>query len=325
MLEITYDAIQPLIREQAPDGDTLFFEFECPFSQRRVKAQYDFPKDSSTSGAMQKTGLRMVLASVAKSIKTVVRMIFGSSIIGKLAASVAKVGVKQAGKEQTEQRKFSTAEKRLGAIEAFKSIADQWLWNAFVQKWILVEEAPLYMSGFELQVCRAALTNNYDRWVSGRLLVELAEFEDRMSAAEEDVLNSYLRAEDESLSAMQRRPPVTDAEVDEISDGEQRVTLAMLGWLMALSDGFVSIGQRNNLVEMGERLKLTEEQQKNARFWSQGHILEQVMRVLYDEGEYTVPSREQAYNFGSQLGLTPKETMVTEARMLKRLSLLADL
>ena len=325
MLAITYEAIKPLIKDQRPAGDTLFYVYECPFSRKRIQGQYDFPKDDSASGAMLKTGLSAVVSTLSKSIKTVARMLFGTSIIGRLFSSVAKSGVKQAGKEQTQQRKFTTAEKRLAAVEAFKSIADQWLWNAFLQQWILLEEAPNYMSGFELQMCRAALTSNYDRWVAGRLLVEIAEMEDRMSAAEEDVLVSYLRAEDESLSAMQRRPPVTDAEVAELTDGEERVTLAMLVWLMALSDGFVSIGQRDNLTALGARLKLDEQQQNNARFWSQSHILEQVMRALYDDGEYTVPAREQAYTFASQLGLTPDETMTAEAQLLKRLSLLAAL
>jgi hypothetical protein len=323
MLEITYDAIEPILKEQRPQGDTLFFVFECPFSGNQVQCQYDFPKNNSASSAMQKTGLLLILTAASKSIKSIGRMLFGSSLLGRIFSGVAKVGVKRAGKEQTEQRKFTTAEKRVGAVEAFKSASDQWLWNAFRQQWILASEAPRFMSGFELQVCRATLADSYDRWVAGRVLVELAEMEDRISAAEEDVLISYLRAEDESLSAMQRRPPVTDAELNELTDGEPRVTLAMLSWLMALSDGFVSMAQRDSLTVLGDRLHLSDEQQKNARFWSQSHILEEVMRTLYDDGEYTVPAREQAYTFASQLGLSPSETMVAEARLLKRLSLLA--
>lgn len=324
MLEITYDAIEPILKEQRPQGDTLFFVFECPFSRVQVQAQYDFPKNNTASSAMQKTGLLLILTAAGKSVRTVGKMLFGSSLLGRIFTGVAKVGVKRAGKEQTDQRKFTTAEKRMGAVEAFKSIADQWLWNAFGQRWILASEAPRFMSGFELQVSRATLTDSYDRWIAGRILVELAELEDRISPAEEDVLVSYLRAEDESLSAMQRRPPVTNAELAEVSTGEQRVTLAMLSWLLALSDGFVSLAQRDNLLELGDRLNLSEEEKKNARFWSQSHILEEVMRSLYDDGEYTVPAREHAYNFASQLGLTPDETMVAEARLLKRLSLLAE-
>ena len=324
MLEITYDAIEPIIKEQRPQGDTLFFVFECPFSRVQVQGQYDFPKNNSAGLAMQKTGLLLLLTAASKSVRTIGRMLFGSSLLGRIFSGVAKVGVKRVGKEQTEQRKFTTAEKRMGAVEAFKSIADQWLWNAFRQQWILEAEAPRFMSGFELQVSKATLTESYDRWVAGRIFVELAELEDRISPAEEDVLINYLRAEDESLSAMQRRPPVTDAEINELSDGEPRVTLAMLSWLMALSDGFVSIAQRDNLTHLCDRLQLDEEQKQNARFWSQSHILEEVMRALYDGGEYTVPAREQAYTFASQLGLSPSETMVAEARLLKRLSLLAE-
>jgi len=100
--------------------------------------------------------------------------------------------------------------------------------------------------------------------------------------------------------------------------------MAMLAWLMALADGFVSVGQKEGLNELCDRLELDEEQREHARFWAQSFVLEEVMRTLYDEGEYTPASREEAYNFASQIGMTPTETMASEARLLKRLSLLAS-
>jgi hypothetical protein len=123
---------------------------------------------------------------------------------------------------------------------------------------------------------------------------------------------------------MQRRPPVTDAEVSELNEGDERVTMAMLAWLMALADGFVSMIQKEALTELCGRLDLDEEQIESSRFWAQSFVLEEVMRALYDDGEYTVGNREQAYTFASQIGMSPDETMKTEARLLKRLSLLAS-
>ena len=76
MLEITYDAIEPIIKEQRPQGDTLFFVFECPFSRVQVQGQYDFPKNNSAGLAMQKTGLLLLLTAASKSVRTIGRMLF---------------------------------------------------------------------------------------------------------------------------------------------------------------------------------------------------------------------------------------------------------
>lgn len=321
MADLSYEAIRPLIAEETPSGDSLLFVFQCPLSGVQIPAQHDFPKPTGAGAGAKKSFMRSMLTLVQTGIKAGGKALFGKSKLGKIATNMAKSSVKSAGKDLVKARIFTASEKRLGAIEAFRSIQSQWLWDGFRATWLVRSEAGRFISELQQQLATAGLDTRYDREVAVRFMVELASDEHRMSPAEEDFLVRFLGAEHHTLGEILMRPPLTDAELSETSQGDSRVTMLMMAWVMALSDGLVELTQHEHLQRFGERLGLDPEQMEQAGTMAQQYIVEEVMRGLYADGAaYTPSSRAKAYAFAGQIGMDQDTAEKTEARFLKRLS-----
>lgn len=321
MSDLSYDAIKPLIAEETPSGDSLLFVFQCPLSGVQIPAQHDFPKPSGAGAGAKKSFMRSMLSLVQTGIKAGGKALFGKSKIGKLATNMAKSSVKSVGKDLVKARIFTAKEKRFGAVEAFRSVQSQWLWDGFRATWLVRSEAGRFISDLQQQVATAGLDERYDREVAVRLMVELASHEHRMSPAEEDFLIRFLGAEHHTLGEIITRPPLTDSELEETAKGDSRVTILMMAWVMALSDGLVEMHQHELLQSFGMRLGLDPEQMNQASTMAQRYIVEEVMRGLYANGAaYTDASRARAYAFAGQVGMDRESTELTEARFLKRLS-----
>lgn len=320
MAEISFENIQPLIVEESVSGDSILYVFECPLSGVQVPSQYDFPKDKTAKSGIKKKFFKSILTIFTKGIKTFGKFVFGKSIIGKLVTNVAKTGAKSLGKDAIKTRHFSAKEKRQAGEGAFRAVISQWLWDGFRATWLVRAEAGRFISDFQRQVASAGLAANYDREVAVRMMMEVAQVDDRISAPEEDFLIRFLGAEHNSLPEIQGRPPLTDSELDELEPGPERVTLLMLAWVMSLSDGWLSTPQQQRLQAFGERLSMSTEDISDAATFARRYIVEEVMRGLYADGAYNPDTRAKAYAFAGQVGMVQDDAERTEAKFLKRIS-----
>jgi hypothetical protein len=249
------------------------------------------------------------------------KALFGKNKMGKMATNIAKSSVKSAGKDLVKARIFSAKEKRYGAVESFRSVQGQWLWDGFRSTWLVRSEAGRFISELQQQVATAGLVERYDREVAARIMVEVARSEDAISPAEEDFLIRFLGAEHHTVSEILTRPPLTDAELDQTVPGESRVTVLMMAWVMALSDGLLSAGKSQALTVFGERLGVGQDGMQQAAETARRYIVEEVMRGLYADGDsYNDATRAKAYAFAGQIGMDQDGAELTEARFLKRLS-----
>lgn len=321
MADLSYDAIKPLIVEETPSGDSLLFVFQCPLSGVQIPAQHDFPKPSGAGAGAKKSIMRSLLTFAQTGIKLGGKALFGKSRMGKMATNIAKSSVKSAGKDIVKARIFTAKEKRYGALEAFQSVQSQWLWDGFRATWLVRAEAGRFISDLQQQVATAGLVQRYDRNVAARLMTEVAGAEERMTPAEEDFLIRFLGADHHTVGEILTRPPLTDAELDETTPGDARVTILMMAWVMALSDGLISTQQNQALLKFGMRLGLEADDMNKSAEMAKRYIVEEVMRGLYVGGEaYNDASRAKAYAFAGQIGMERDAVELTEARFLKRLS-----
>ncbi len=321
MSMLTYEAIKPLIVEETPSGDSLLFVFQCPLSGVQVPSQHDFPKPKGAGASAKKTIFRSLLTFVQTGIKTAGKALFGKSKMGKMATNIAKSSVKAVGKDAIKARIFNAKEKRFGAIEAFRAVQGQFLWDGFRSMWLARAEAGRFISDLQQQVATSGLMEVYDRRVAARVMVEVAEADSRMSPAEEDFLIRFLGADHHTVGEIMTRPPLTDAELDLLTAGELRVTVLMMAWVMALSDGQLSMSQNQALQTFGMRLGLGPEQINDAAIKARTYMVEEVMRGLYvGVDAYNDATRKKAYAFAGQIGMKRDEAEVAEANFLKRIS-----
>jgi hypothetical protein len=319
--DLSYEMIKTLIVEETVSGDSLLFVFQCPLSGSQIPAQHDFPKPSGAGAGAKKTMMRSLLTFAQTGIKVAGKALFGKNKMGKMATNIAKSSVKSAGKDLVKARIFSVKEKRYGAVESFRSVQGQWLWDGFRSTWLVRAEAGRFISELQQQVATAGLVERYDREVAARIMVEVARSEDSISPAEEDFLIRFLGAEHHTVSDILTRPPLTDAELEQTEPGESRVTVLMMAWVMALSDGLLSTQKNQALSIFGERLGVGQDGVQQAAETARRYIVEEVMRGLYADGDaYNDATRAKAYAFAGQIGMDQDGAELTEARFLKRLS-----
>ena len=318
---LTYETVKPLIAEENPSGDSILYVFRCPLSGVQVPSQHDFPKPKGAAAGAKKTIMRSLLTFAQTGIKTAGKALFGKSKMGKMATNIAKGSVKSVGKEAIKSRIFTAKEKRYGAVEAFRAVQGQFLWDGFRSTWLARSEASRFISDLQQQIASAGLIEVYDRRVAARVMVEVAEVERRISPAEEDFLIRFLQADHHTVGEIMTRPPLTDAELDLVSGGDTRTTVMMMAWVMALSDGEMGTTQQQALQRFGSRLGLEPGELKHASEMAQSYMVEEVMRNLYCGGDsYNDETRARAYRFAGRIGMAGEDAEKTEAAFLKRLS-----
>ncbi len=321
-VDMTYPLIQGLIVQEAIDGDVIVYTFQCPLSGARIEARHDFGKDLSIDSKLGKTAKKSIIKVVSKTVVKAAKAIPGP--LGKTLSALLKTGIKEKGKEVTAARTFSAEQKQEGALLAFGTVADRWLWDGFGDRFVAASEASRFLSNFQQQLARAPLESRYDRNVAARVMIEVAGIEQRLAPAEEDVLRSFLDVSGEHLEVMQLRPPLTDAELSETEEGEGRCTLTMLAWVLALSTGAVSARRADAIRGFADRLGVANDAQERVAGFAREYVLEQVMEQLYVRDLYSLENRDHVYAFASQIGMKRDQLQSAEARYLKRQAALSE-
>jgi hypothetical protein len=322
-VEPTFEIIQPLLVDEAVEGDVIEYTFECPLSGQKVKAQHDFGKDTSVDSKLRKTALKAVFGAVIKIVSTAAKTFLGKGLAGKMVGGLSKTALKEKGKEAQKARVFTAEQKQFGALQAFMEIADQFVWDGFGQQWVFAAAAGRFLSNLQRQLSVGGLDDLYDQLVAARILYAAAEMPDELTPTEEDFLRSFLKGTDLSLEHLRYRPALTDAELKQTSESEPRHTMIMLAWVMAQSDGVVSTRQQEEIRRFAERLGMDSETQVTMCKYAREFILEEVMRTMYGDNAYTDETRKQVYGFAGQIGMGHDHIQLTEARFLKRLTALA--
>ncbi|MFT7520028.1 MAG: tellurite resistance protein, partial [Kiritimatiellia bacterium] len=210
MSNLDYAHIEPLIANVEERGRSVAVQFECPASGSVIKAQYTLAaKSTNTMGAQAS---RTVMYEVRRSIGPMIRGIFGNSAMGRMASGMADSAMRNATMPRSRQS-MSGSERNKAVVESFKSVLNQFVWDAKNGRWISAQAARDLMAPFDLQLTEGPVETPYDRQVLARMLVEIANADGKLADAERTFITDFLSPDVGSLDSLLERPPLTGAEL----------------------------------------------------------------------------------------------------------------
>lgn len=316
MPQIAYDNIEPLIASLEARGRSVIVQFQCPASGQQVPSRATLaPK---AQNRMAQTAKRTAMYEARRAVGSMLRGVFGGGMMGRMASQMVDGAMRSATTTTGGTQSLSAAEQQEAVLEAFRSVASQFVWDTTGNRWIAARAARDLMSPFDLQLADGPIENNYDKQVLARMLVEVAKADGTLADAERAFMTEFLTPDVGSLDSLLERPPLTGAELANTSRGPLRGTLLMLGWVLALSDESFDAAEGQRLADFSQGLGLTGAQNDAMRLAAQTFLLDQAMDRMFTWGGHDAHARNELYALADRLGMARDDAQHAEAAFQRR-------
>jgi hypothetical protein len=314
-----YDNVRPLVQNLNVSGRTLQVRFQCPVSGQTVDARHNVPRNNSMGARVSSQMKRNLMWSLQSAVASAIRSTMGYNFAGRVASDVARSamsGVQQQVSSQT----LSSREQADALVEAFRSVQNQFVWDAQRNTWISTGAMQESMSDFERMLAQAPIAHPYDRQIMARMVVEIAKGDGRLSSEESTWLTEVLTPELGGVSELASRPPLTSAELGSTSHGSVRKSLLVLAWAMALVDEEMAAAEKALLDHFAAGLRMPGPDVESCRKAAQTYILDQAMDRMFAWGGHDEYARAQLYGLAERIGMPVHEAQEAEAKHLRRRS-----
>jgi hypothetical protein len=312
--ELSYDAIEPLIAAASEHGDELVVRFVCPVSEvfhegtgklRSGRTVADVSRDSL--GSWMRRNLGSLIAGALSPPK--------SSRAEAGAQALSKSGSMTLGGAASP---YSPDERKAAVVLAFQSVAHRFLWDEVGERWVAVEGADALSTDFARQLEVAPVETEGDRRILGRMLVELARADGKVTPTEWKYLVELIPADTRSVDTAMEQPDLTADELDGTSRGASRDTMLMLAWALALTDEDLDVDETSHLDRFAAGLKIPSGRGRELRRFALDHLLDDAFLAAYKGKKPKPKLLEQARALGARMGLSASELAASEAAFKKR-------
>jgi hypothetical protein len=310
-------AIRPLVSHHRVQGRNLMITFTCPSSGKHVQARYTGPQSSGVTSMVARQAKSSLAYEVRRQVLSLIRSLFGSSsAMGRVATSVASTALTSATMPSTSSgpQGLSPAQVEQGFVEAFQGVSGQFAWVG--ERWVHSTAAGALRGPMDQQLAASPVSSRYDQLVLARMMVEVAAVHDGISPEEETHLADAIDPEWGSLEALVARPPLTRAELSQVSPGGGRATMLAAVWALALADEHEAGAERELLAGFAESLGVDADV---ARTTAQAFVIDQAVERAFAFGGHDRSARAALVELGARIGLTRDEVEVAEARYQRRM------
>jgi len=311
----TLVAIQPLVSHHRVQGRNLMLTFTCPASGKHVQGRYSAPQSTGIGSAVAAQAKSSLAYEARRQVLSLVRSIFGSSsFAGRVATQVASTAVTSATMPSTRgPQSLTQAQIDQGIVEAFQTVSGQFAWVG--NRWVHQSAAGELRGPMDKQLAEAPVTSRYDQLVLARMLVEVAAVHGGISGEEQSYLADVIDPEWGSLEALAARPPLTRAELSQVSPGGGRSSMLSAAWALALADEHEAGAERELLDGYGAALGVDG---AAARTTAQAFVIDQAVERAFAYGGHDVAARQALLQLGERIGMTRDEVELAEARYQRR-------
>lgn len=321
-MEITYELIQPLIISEDANGSKMVCQFEIPGTDDIIESSATIKRDKGMMSQIQKRVTRTVSSRARVSASRMVRGILGGGMLGRIGSQV--VNTASRGVTQDLNRGFSADEKQMAVVEAFNKVAQHFHYDDVLgwQKSGKVaqekpkkqgqtvrterKEAARNASEFEKLVAKNPITNNFEKDVLARMLVETAKADGGISSDEEAFLKEFI-PDYESITS---KPLLNPIECEEVSKSSKMIMFTT-AWVVAAVDLEISPLEEAKLDEFADWLSLSDRNYDEAVRVAKSFVLEQSLNPD--------SSNEDAITAGKLLGFSENDALRAFIRYKKRM------
>ena len=316
MQKPTYESLSPIIADVQNNRRSVQVRFVCPVSQKSVQARYTMPTNNSIGARAQQTAQRSFMYAAQNAVSQVLRNVFGYNLFGRVASDVARQTMRNATTNSAQS--LSASEQKEAVVQAFLTVSSQFAWDGKRGSWIAASALKDALSPFDLQLKQNPVTHQYDRMVLARMLVQMAMADGVLASKEIEFLQENLNPNLGSIESLAARPPLSNAEFSQVSQGGVRESMLMLVWTLSIADEDFDPKEAQLLQNFAQQLGLNQGSLQKARAAAQDFILSQTMETMFAWGGQDRYARQNLLEIASKIGMSEQEALMAEARFQRR-------
>lgn len=313
MQEFTYESIRPLLVEAQQDGHYLSCIFRCPLSNfsiesRAVLQHASIGEDFIGSAQKRATG------SAKSSLVGFLRRIFGGATLGA-AADTARGAIR----DNDQPDVYSEEATRRAVLEAFHEVLTSFVWDGGAERWISAQAGADLLPEFNQQLAAAPVSDEQDREVLARILVEIAQADGTFATEERAFLESFLGADEGRVDQLAEHPPLSSDELAGCGALPIRETMLMLAWATSLVDGDLHAKEAERIEDFAHMLSVRAARAAELKRYAQIYLVDQALEHAYEEGPGGARRHAEAFALAERLGLDHASIERCDVRLRKRL------
>ena len=322
MQSIQIETVNPLVASETLAGKAMTFVFVCPVSGHQAVATQTIATSPKAGGDLASKVKQSALKSLRGPLSSAIRGAFGRGTLGKTLGTIASKSAATALTESAKGPAVDPAARDAAALEAFRTVADQFEWDAGRGGWVSSAAAAERQNGFQRLLASAPVAAAYDQEVSARMLVEVARADGDLQAEESDLLQEFLDPQRHRVAELLDRPDLSSAELAEVSAGPVRRSLLTLAWLVALANDGCDAHEEQRLAQFHEALDVPLDESPTPRHLAEEYLLEATLSQALATGDPTT-ARTALRTLADTLGTDAARVESIEARFHKRRALTA--
>ena len=306
MAEITYESVEPLLKAAEEHPDHLRCTFACPITGGEVTSLGALAKGVELEDVCPGSD-----EGLLGSLQSALSGLFSSVLEGARLVEVTRA-------PDAEHEPFTDSERKAGIVQAFRAVANQFVWDPRTERWISAEGAGELLTDFDRLLKVAPITSEDDRKIAARMLVEVARADGQVTPTEWGFLTSFVPSAHGDLDSYMDAPALSSEEFDSTTRGAARDTMLMLAWALAHVDHHLDEDETQQLLGYANHLKIPAERARELQTYARHFLLEQALQRAYPKGKLKQGPRQDALALGQRMALSDEEIATFEERFKKR-------
>lgn len=310
MAEVTYEQLQNNIAEEKVNGVTVQVTFKCPATDKTYNASATMPRKDGVGARVKQKAKNELLYAAKRGFRSLMRGVFGGGRAGYAASSVAGSAVGPRGVSVEYDQKA-------GVVEAFKSIRENFAWDAGQKAFVDASEMEGMTSDFDKQLRDHPLASKWDRGVAARMMVEIMAADGDMGDDEREFFEAFATEETGDIEAMLKKGKLANIEMEETTP-DSRATMYMLACAMALTDEVLDEAEQVRLHEFAQALGIRPDREESLKHWASEKVIETTLTACYEDGELDEEERARINKLAEGIGVNEALVAKLDVRVRKR-------
>lgn len=260
MAVTTYASVKPLLSRAEEGPRAIRCVFSCPVTQCEIDAVGPLAEGTELEDVCP--GEEGLLSSLQN--------VLGGLFASVLGGSRPTLEVTRAD-DAEEGQAYTESERKAGIVLAFRTVANQFMWDPQAERWISLEGAGELLTNFDRLLRLDPIHDEADRRVAARMLVEVARADQQVTPTEWGFLCSFIPGDLSSVDTYMEAPALTPEELEATSCGAARESMLMLAWRAAQIDDHLDEKETAQLMGYATGLKIPAERahelQGYAQYW----------------------------------------------------------
>ena len=282
---LTYAAIQPLLAATRQEGATLVCQFQAPGSHNLVEARATLrsaPRQNTLVDAVK----RNALEGDKRMAYQAIRRLLGYGALSQTGSDLINTVLTESNLKPA----FSEADKQAAVLEAFQSVAGQFLYDNEKKEWMFREEK----SDYDLQLSQFPVNTAFEKEILARILVQMAAASQNVNWKEEQFLMDALGLSPLQFEEIKLKGPVSRLEAEAVA-ADAKGTVFLLACTMALIDESLDQTEGAQLDTLQSDLGLDPAETNRLTLIAKNHILEGAITLAF--------SREQLLELAGKINM----------------------